>query len=169
MGVALLTGKTGAAPAADGAEPMAYEKEAVTTEGGLEATVEVSCAVAHCGQAWVHLPRARRCSRLVAMLQQGTCNAPIAGNAPRRDALPACNVPSVCDRAATHSLQDEAAEANAVAPQMFKSLVGRGHSEFSSNRQQARRDWGWRRRGASLGQEGAAQCRSCALLDSRIA
>ena len=42
VGVALLTGKTGAAPAADGAESMAYEKEAVTTEGGLEATVEVS-------------------------------------------------------------------------------------------------------------------------------
>ena len=41
VGVALLTGKTGAPPPADGAEPMAYEKEAVTTEGGLEATVEV--------------------------------------------------------------------------------------------------------------------------------
>ncbi|KAI7836344.1 hypothetical protein COHA_009767, partial [Chlorella ohadii] len=78
VGVALLSGKTGAPPAADGAEPMAYEKEAVTTEGGLEATVE-----------------------------------------------------------------DEAAEANAVAPQMFKSVAGRGHQEFSSNRQQdAEEYWG---------------------------
>lgn len=78
VGVALLSGKTGAPPAADGAEPMAYEKEAVTTEGGLEATVE-----------------------------------------------------------------DEVAEANAVAPQMFKSLAGRGHSAFSSNHQQdAEEYWG---------------------------
>ena len=48
VGVALLSGKTGAPPAADGAEPMAYEKEAVTTEGGLEATVEVRHHVCCC-------------------------------------------------------------------------------------------------------------------------
>lgn len=41
VGVALLTGKTGA-PAAAGPERMDYEKEVVTTEGGLEALVEVS-------------------------------------------------------------------------------------------------------------------------------
>lgn len=48
VGVALLSGKTGAPPAADGAEPMAYEKEAMTTEGGLEATVEVRHHVCCC-------------------------------------------------------------------------------------------------------------------------
>lgn len=33
-------------------------------------------------------------------------------------------------------LQEDAADANSVKPQMFKGLVGRGHPEFSSNRQQ---------------------------------
>lgn len=50
VGVALLTGKTDA-PAAvqgDGAEPMSYEKEVVTTEGGLEAEVKVGGGVGIC-------------------------------------------------------------------------------------------------------------------------
>lgn len=46
VGVALLTGKTGAPPAS-GVEQMEYEKEMVTTEGGLEAVVEVSIET-HC-------------------------------------------------------------------------------------------------------------------------
>lgn len=45
--------------------------------------------------------------------------------------------------------QDEVAEANAVAPQMFKSLAGRGHSAFSSNHQQV---GGMHGRGGLFGQ-----------------
>lgn len=39
-----MTGQTGAPPAADLPQPMGYEAEAVTTQGGLEATVQARAA-----------------------------------------------------------------------------------------------------------------------------
>ena len=50
-------------------------------------------------------------------------------------------------------MQDKQDEGNSVRPQLFKSLVGKGHSEFSSNRQQvggnASKRWVDRHGGAS--------------------
>lgn len=54
--------------------------------------------------------------------------------------------------------QDEVAEANAVAPQMFKSLAGRGHSAFSSNHQQVGGMYGRGRAVWSTGFALAAMC-----------
>ncbi|PSC74028.1 ubiquitin carboxyl-terminal hydrolase 5 isoform X1 [Micractinium conductrix] len=71
VGVALLTGKTGAPPPLAVPDETGFETEMVTTEGGLEA---------------------------------GTT--------------------------------DKDKEANCVKPQLFKYLAAKGHSEFSSNRQQ---------------------------------
>lgn len=106
--MALLTGKTGAPPpAADGAEPMAYDKEVVTTEGGLEAVVQVRYSGGRSGGQ-----------------KQLDCTA---GCARRRAGCPAI---------APRPAQDADAEANSVRPQLFKSLAGKGHAEFSSNRQQ---------------------------------
>ncbi len=171
--MALLSGKTGAPPAADGAEPMAYEKEAVTTEGGLEATVEV--------RRWLFAVTAVRVEsvcNLGGKHDKRSASVPAAGNDRCDSAARGMPNTAALPCSALLRQQDEAAEANAVAPQMFKSVAGRGHQEFSSNRQQvgdmtsaarqAQQAWrqGWAAGAASRAQQGWKQWRAGRLLAS---
>jgi hypothetical protein len=78
------------------------------------------------------------------------CHRPLSAGVCRRaidEVMPAAPAPSLC------GLQPQETAGSSVKPQAFKSLVGRGHPEFSSGRQQVRRqrprEGGRRRRPAA--------------------